>query len=444
MSINSAMLAGVSGLAANSSALAAISDNIANVNTVGYKDNGINFETLVTGEEGNTTGSAGGVLSSASQQVTSQGTPTQTSSPTDLAISGQGMFITEPTSGAVNSSTPILYTRAGSFTPDSTGFLKNAANLYLLGWPTNAQGVVQTGSSVSSLSPINITNVNATVSPTTTVSLNSANLPSDSAIQPAVTSLPYAAGDMASGAITPDQTIPIKVSDSLGNEHELDLELVKTGSDTWGAEVVSNPTSDTGSTGNAIAQGNIVFNTDGSLNAASTTLPTSFTIPWAASLGVTPNQPITLNLGANGAKGTTGISQDGSSFAAGTAISDGTPFGNLTGVTIGNTGDVTATFDNGTSRVIAQVAMATFANEDGLNAVTGDAYQATFNSGTASINAPGSGGAGTLASNALESSTVDLSKEFTNLIITQRAYTASSKVITAADNMTQDLLAIIR
>ncbi|MBV9511915.1 MAG: flagellar hook-basal body complex protein, partial [Caulobacteraceae bacterium] len=281
--------------------------------------------------------------------------------------------------------------------------------------------------------------------PTTTASINGANLPSDTTPQAAAAT--YAVNDMANGTITPDQVIPIKVSDSEGNEHELDIDLLKTSSNTWAAEVVSNPASDTspaGGAGTAITSGNIVFNSDGSLDAAATTLPSSIPIPWAASLGVTTPQNVTLNLGANAAAGTTGISQQGSAFAAGTAITDGTPFGNLTGVSIGNNGDVTATFDNGTSRVIAQVAMATFANEDGLNAVTGDAYQATFNSGTASINAPGSGGAGTLASNALESSTVDLSKEFTNLIITQRAYTASSKVITTADNMTQDLLQIIR
>ena len=113
-------------------------------------------------------------------------------------------------------------------------------------------------------------------------------------------------------------------------------------------------------------------------------------------------------------------------------------------MSIDKDGFVNATFDNGVSRKIAQVALATFPNEDGLTTISGDAYLASNTAGNVSLKAAGTGGAGSLTSSALEASTVDLSKEFTNLIITQRAYTASSKVITAADQMTQDLLAIIR
>jgi flagellar hook protein FlgE len=113
-------------------------------------------------------------------------------------------------------------------------------------------------------------------------------------------------------------------------------------------------------------------------------------------------------------------------------------------VSVDKNGYVTATFDNGTSRQIAQIAMATFPNENGLLAVNGNAYQATAQSGNFNLKAPGSGGAGTIASSALEASTVDLSKQFTDLITTQSAYSAASKVITTADHMTQALLSIIQ
>ncbi|HXQ47119.1 MAG TPA: flagellar hook-basal body complex protein, partial [Caulobacteraceae bacterium] len=107
-------------------------------------------------------------------------------------------------------------------------------------------------------------------------------------------------------------------------------------------------------------------------------------------------------------------------------------------------GIVTATFGNGTSRQIAQVAMATFANPDGLTGVNGQAYLASNASGDASVKAAGTGGAGTLTASALESSTVDLSTEFTNLIVAQQAYDASSKVISTANQMTQALLQVIQ
>src|SRR5579872_6336361 len=126
MSLYSAMLAGVSGLQSNSTALAAISENIANVNTVGYKNNSIDFQALVTNSANNGSYSAGGVATNNQQFVTQQGSTTQTSSPTDLAIVGQGMFVvnSQPaTPGTGNGS--VLFTRAGSFTTDSSGYLKN-------------------------------------------------------------------------------------------------------------------------------------------------------------------------------------------------------------------------------------------------------------------------------------------------------------------------------
>jgi flagellar hook protein FlgE len=146
----------------------------------------------------------------------------------------------------------------------------------------------------------------------------------------------------------------------------------------------------------------------------------------------------------NPAIATSGLTQFSGTSAVQSISANGTPFGNLASVAISQNGDITATFSNGTNRVIGQVALATFPNVDGLTSTSGDAYVSSTTSGAYSLKTPGSGGAGTISASALESSTVDLSAEFANMIITQRAYTASSKIITTADQMTQDLLQIIR
>jgi len=471
MSINNAMLAGVSGLIANSAALSAISDNIANVNTVGYKTNNVDFDTLVTGSSAS--GAAGGVSGSNAQLVAQQGTISQTSSPTDLAISGAGMFVTTTTPSAITPSSTVEYTRAGSFTPNSQGFLVNSAGLYLQGFPANSQGVVQTSAqNLASLSPINVNSVGGTVTATTSATVN-ANLDAAQPVSDAVSSGTYdptndsmTAYDATSGTgVQPDFTIQVPISDSLGGQQTVQLDLLQSSTpNTWYAEVQSVPTSAiteaTGSTAPAgqIAAGTLVFNTDGSLNQSASTLltaipggvinigassdtPPTSGVAWSSSTGAAA-QTLTLNLGSSTSG--SGLTQFDASSVTQSIVTNGTPFGNLSAVTIGDDGDVNATFDNGTSRVIGQVALATFPNYDGLTNVSGDAYLASTSSGDVSIKTPGSGGAGTLQTSALESSTVDLSTEFTSLIISQQAYTASSKVITTADQMTQDLLSIIR
>src|SRR5579872_1549319 len=224
MSLNSAMTAGSSGLASEASALAAISNNIANVNTVGFKGDDVAFEDLVTSQ---TQGafSAGGVTSVTQQLVTQQGSTTQTSSPTDLAISGQGLFVVNNQPTAVTSSSQAEFTRAGSFTPDANGFLKNTAGLYLLGWPANSQGQINTSStSINSLAPIQ-------VSATTLASVD-ANINASQAVSPqaqaaalappgagaynAVTNSMTAYNPGTGAGVQPDFTIQVPVSDSLG------------------------------------------------------------------------------------------------------------------------------------------------------------------------------------------------------------------------------------
>src|SRR5690606_19076237 len=139
MSINSAMLAGVSGLTANSAALAAISDNIANVNTVGYKRSQVDFQTIVT--SGSRRGyAAGGVMGQARHFISQEGLLQRTASGTDLGISGQGFFVVTERPENLTTTDARLFTRAGSFRVNDLGYLQNSAGLYLQGWPVDAQG----------------------------------------------------------------------------------------------------------------------------------------------------------------------------------------------------------------------------------------------------------------------------------------------------------------
>ena len=165
MSLNSAMLAGVSGLAANSAALAAISQNIANVNTVGYKRTQGEFQTLVNSQSKAGGGySAGGVAVSARSFISQEGQLQRTTESTDLAIDGQGFFVVTDKAEGVAATDTRLFTRAGAFRVDNMGYLKNSAGLYLQGWPVDSNGEISTDpSDLSRLRSINIGSVGALI-----------------------------------------------------------------------------------------------------------------------------------------------------------------------------------------------------------------------------------------------------------------------------------------
>jgi len=457
MSINSALLAGVSGLAANSSALAAISDNIANVNTTAYKRNQVDFSTMVTSQAVTGDYSAGGVQGVNQQLVSTQGLIQAASAPTDLAISGDGFFVTStsPTASASE------FTRAGAFTPDANGFLVNDAGLYLQGWPVQPDGSFDTDpSDLSKVGPINVKNLGAAVQATTNLGV-SANLDAGTTVNTtAVAAYSASTNSMAQFAATagasgtaPDAApIEFSVVDSQGGTHKFDLALEKTGTpNTWNAEIYAVPATDVTATNGQVAAGQVVFNNDGSINMASSTL-----------FGAAPAAP-TINLGASGStpppaawstsQGIAGqsltfdlstLTQLAAPSAVASVSSNGASAGNIVSVEVNASGVVSAVFDNNQVRPIAQVAIATFPNEDGLQPVSGNAYQGSLKAGSMTLKAPGSAGAGQIDPGSLESSTVDLSTEFTGLITTQKAYSASSKIITTADTMLDELINIIR
>lgn len=470
MSINSAMLAGVSGLVSNAAALAAISDNIANVNTVGYKRNATSFQTVVTAAATKGAYNAGGVLASTRQLVSQQGLLQQSTSSTDLGISGQGFFVTTTKAEGLTDADARTFTRAGSFELDKQGYLKNASGLYLQGWLVNDQGEVDVDpSDLSRLRSINVGAVGGTADPTTRVTVN-ANLNSSTDINPDEAT--YAAGDLAtydpdtSTGIKPDYSVQIPVSDSKGGKRTLQIDFLKSSGNAneWHAEIHAVPATDVTSTDGVVASGLVVFTPDGQIDMAASTLfgaaaPGPPPVPaspvlhfgasaagsaaplydWADELGVSA-QDIRIDLDT--APG--GLTQYSSQSVTQSIATNGTNFGSLTNIDIDESGLVVANFDNGVSRAIAQVAVATFPNPGGLKAISGNGYRVALGSGAYNLKVPGTGGAGLLSPSTLESSTVDLSAEFTGLIVTQRAYSASSKIITTADQMLEELINIKR
>ena len=466
MSINSAMQAGVSGLVANSSALAAISDNIANVNTVAYKRNQVNFATVVTAQAVPGHYSAGGVQAVTRQLIGQQGLVQTANSPTDIAINGDGFFVATTKGFGLTAQDDRLFTRSGSFTVDANGYMVNDAGLYLQGWPVNAAGgFTPDPSDLTSMQPINVKALGTAVAPTSTVQVN-ATLDKRTATSAAAATYNATSMSMADYAVNgspttgtqPDFTMQMSVVDSVGGSHKIAMAFLKTSTpNQWAAEIYAVPASDVTASGGQpagqIAAGIVDFNSDGSINLSSTggtTLfgaagsPTQISLgsssgatqpQWAAGLGVSA-QTIKLDM--------TKVSQLAATSALNSVNSDGASVGNVISVQVGQDGVVSAIFDNSQVRKIAQIGLATFPNPDGLLAVSGNAYQPGRAAGVMVAKAPGVSGAGKIAPSSLEASTVDLSAEFTGLITTQKAYSASSKIITTADQMLDELIQLRR
>lgn len=484
MSINSALLAGVSGLTANSAALAAISQNIANVNTIGYKRTAGEFQTVVNSQSSGAGYSAGGVLASARHYTSQNGQLQRTTSGTDLGISGQGFFVVTEKAENLEVTDSRLFTRAGAFRVDNLGYLKNTAGLYLQGWPVDAEGNIATDpSDLGRLRTINVGSVGGTAEATTRVQLN-ANIKSSqtvSAEATAAAATPPGAGaydpvansmamwDPETGTgVKPDFELTIPVSDSKGGQRTIAISFLKsTTPNQWYSEIRAVPAGDVvtgaGLSNGQIKTGLVAFTQDGRLDvdamaalgaqalfadpaaatltfgASDSAAPAAGAVNWAAGLGIDDQ---TLSFDLTAAAG--GLTQYDSASVVQAVLTNGTAFGNLSEVKIDETGFVTAIFDNGVTRKIAQIAVATFPSPDSLIEVSGNAFRVSQGSGTYNLKTAGSGGAGTIGSSQLEASTVDLSAEFTGLITTQRAYSASSKIITTADEMLAELISIKR
>jgi flagellar hook protein FlgE len=248
--------------------------------------------------------------------------------------------------------------------------------------------------------------------------------------------------DMSSGAVTPQYSKDITVYDAQGNSHTLALNFVKLETNTWAVEVTAVPASDVHSaTGDGqVASGILTFNGSGELIGATGTIanPSGFQAQWTNGAA---ESSIAADLGLDTS---TGIIQTAGAFGFSTANQNGSPVGELTGVNVDSSGNVVASFSNGQTETVYQIPLASVANPDGMESVSGDAYIQTVASGIANLQFAGTSGVGTFTPSALEQSNVDLSTQLTDLIVAQQAYGANSKLLTVADSLLQELDQIIQ
>ncbi len=407
------MFAGVSGLKNHMILMDAISNNIANVNTIGFKAGQVNFQDMlsqtVRGASA-ATENLGGIdpiqiglgvqLGSVTNNFT-QGSLQVTGKLTDLSIQGEGFFILSGTSGSKN------YTRAGNFSFDSQGRFINPANGYVVqGWMANSSGVIDTNTTIGSIS----------------VPIGKGVLPPK-----ASTEIEYR-GNLPAGAAVSDTVLTsIEVRDSEGAAHTVGLTFTKTAANAW-SWAASGPAGIAGS-------GTVSFGTNGLLTG-STGGPITFSPTGAAAVSITPDF------------GTAGLSTSITQFSSASTVSatyqDGYASGDLQTLSIGNDGVISGMYSNGLNRNLAQIATCSFNNPSGLIKTGDNMYQVSNSSGEPLIGVSGTGNRGTITAGTLEMSNVDLSQEFTNMIVAQRGFQANSRTIATADQMLSDLVNIRR
>lgn len=432
MSLFGAMNTAISGLNAQSVAFGNISDNVANSQTVGFKRIDTSFINFLTSSSA-MSNSPGSVQARPDYRNTVQGTIAQSQNPLAMGIVGQGFFSVSraETVGAndVAFSPQKFYSRAGDFQMDRNGFLVNGAGDYLNGWTVDA---VDGSVDRSAVAPIRVTQTVYNPQPTSEVTL-SANLPSTPANDDPVSA-------------------QINVYDALGNDHVVTLNWTRTAANDWTvqvnvpndivsanrgtARVAFGPTV----SGNPVPQGTVglIGNPTGSVTAGAYTADEPATLTFNANFG-SGVQTITLNLGTFGQSG--GVTQyAGTDFTLRGINQNGVPPGSFAGVSTTQAGDIQVTYDNGQSRTIARAPVVTFNDPNSLQRQDGQAFTVTLQSGDPLTQDARTNGAGGIVVNSVENSNVDIANEFTRLIVTQRAYSANTKMVTTADELLQQTL----
>ena len=402
-----AMYSGISAIEAQQTSLDVIGNNIANVNTTAYKAGRVTFEDQLSQTiqgAGAPTATIGGtnpqqiglgVRIGSIDTLMQQGGLQSTTKPTDMAIQGNGYFM-------LGDSTGVSYTRDGSFTLDSSGSLVNASNgSYVLGWKADTNGKIDSTQQIIPASHLSIPVGGLTaVQPTSTVTLGG-NLSADST--PA----------------TAAYTRSVKVYDSLGEPQNVTLSFVRDpAANTW----------DWTASGDAAATGTgqITFDTSGKQTGATGTI----TLTPTDGAGV--NQVITPDF--------TAVTQISGSSSASPTSQNGFAPGTLQSFSLDESGAITGVFNNGLTRILGQVALSDFPNPAGLERDGGNAFRPTINSGLPSVGTALTSSLGKISTGYLEQSNVDLSSEFTNMIVTQRGFQANTKIVSTVDQMLNDVI----
>lgn len=413
MSLYGMMRTGVSGMNAQANRLSTVADNIANSSTTGYKRSSTEFSSLILPTvSGNYT--SGGVNTTVRMAISQQGDLKYTTSGSDLAINGSGFFVVQNSSGS-----PVL-TRAGNFVLDSEGRLINAAGFQLMGLSceNGTPGLVASG--FGGLVPITVRQDLPPVAVPSTTGVFTANLPASADPVAVAADRPSA---NAAGATYTAKT-SLVAYDNLGGEVLLDVYYTKTGANTWEVAVYNQADATAGTgfpyaarPGYPVTQALTFDGTTGKLTGA-------------ASLALTvPNgQPLTIDLSK--------MTQLDTSYTVVSAKLDGAPPAGIEGIQIADDGTIYAKYENGALKPLYIIPIADVPSPDLLQALPGNVYTLTKGSGDVKMDWAGQGGRGSVIAGALENSNVDIAEELTNMIESQRNYTANSKVFqTGADLM---------
>lgn len=401
----------LTGLKANSIALNTIGNNLANLNSTAYKKQTANFADLYYQTIGNSGANSplqvgiGTKVSSINTDY-AQGNVNSTSSATDMAINGNGFFV-------VNDQGTQELTRAGNFQLGATGDLQTSDGLQVLGYPA-VNGAVNVN---ASLVPLNIPTGKTQLPQATSQFSITAGLDSGSAV----------------GTSFPDSTT---MYDSLGNGHNVSMTFTKTAANTWTYNIAL-PAGE--STGSANTTGTLTFNNNGTLATPSSNV-SGITFTGMADKSADLN----LNWQVYNNNGTSLLTQTAAASSVNARSQDGYPSGTYKDFSVDATGVITANYTNGHTDVLGQVSLATVANPNGLARAGGNNYKTTEASGLVTVGAAGTGGRGKIVDDSLEGSNVDISTEFADLIVAQRAFEANSKTVTAFDTVTQDTISMIR
>lgn len=420
MGLSSTLYTGISGLQTNSQAMSVVGNNISNSNTTAFKSSNTVFSDVmastIASASGNSEVGRGAQVSTVSTNF-SQGTLESTDSDTDLAIQGDGFFIVSPAGDDSN-----YYTRNGAFSFDEEGYLVSSEGLRVQGSAINEAGDVQ-----GDLGDIQLDLVSQIAAGQTETVDMTTNLDSNSDLVG-----PF---DIANSTDTSNFSSSLVIYDSLGTEHLATCFYTKTADNEWEYNIaVESDELDAAQAGaddlTVVLTGTLEFDEDGNMTAGDT--GDTDALMW--NNGSDQTQVVSYNFD---------VTQFDSESTIYYQTQDGYAAGEISSVDIDSDGTVSAVYSNGVTVDVAKISLATFTNPDGLSSAGGSLWEETEASGTAAIGFPGES-QGTLITNSLELSNVDLSAEFVDMITIQNGYNAASKVITTVDEMLQELLNLKR
>ncbi|MBB5056393.1 flagellar hook protein FlgE [Granulicella aggregans] len=412
----------LSGLIASQDQLSSVSNNLANLDTVGFKDQTTSFSDLfaqssVVNATNDPIQTGLGVLPAQTYSNFTDGATSATGIDTNMALTGNGLFVVKSTDGT------IKYTRAGDFTTNAAGYLTTPNGELVMGY-VSANG---TNATSGVLQPLKVGLGTTT---------------------PAIATTSFQlAGNLSSGAaVGSTYSSPTSIYDSLGTSHVLTVNYTKTAANTW-SYTVDVPKADTGAASTTVSSGSLTFDSSGNLTSTTDSAGVVTSPPGSVSISIPSYvdgaSGSTLSWNLTNSSGAGSITQTSLANSFNSPIQNGQASGTLSSISVLADGTIEGIFSNSQSSAIGQVAVASFANNQGLLRTGSNDYQATVGSGAAAIGTAETGGRGTITGGSVESSNVDVATEFSKMIEAQQAYSANAKAVTTFQQISQATIQMI-